>query len=73
MRKSTTVDADVVRFRTDIQARLRRRVLEAIEIVLEEELTEALGSKRHERSDERRGSSSAPCAAKPCASGLAAS
>jgi len=55
VRKTTTTEADVVRFRQDIQSKLRSRVLEAIETVLEEELTEALGCESHERTDGRRG------------------
>ncbi len=39
----------------DVQTLLRRRVLEAIEQVLEEELTEALGTGRYERQEARRG------------------
>ncbi len=35
---------------------MRRRILEAIEVVLEEELTEALGTGRYERGEARRGS-----------------
>ncbi len=38
----------------DVQTLLRRRVLEAIEQVLEEELTEALGTGRYERQEARR-------------------
>jgi hypothetical protein len=40
--------------RQDIQARLRERVREAIEATLDEELTAALGSVRHERTVVRR-------------------
>jgi len=53
--KGTTTEADVVRFRQDIQSKLRARVLEAIETVIEEELDEALGCRSHERTDARRG------------------
>ena len=55
MRKDTTGEADVIRLRQDISNLLRRRVLEAVESVLEEELTEALGIGRYERSEERHG------------------
>ncbi len=55
MRKGTTGEADVIRLRQDISSLLRRRVLEAVESVLEEELSEALGTGRYERSEERRG------------------
>jgi transposase-like protein len=55
MSKVITGEADVVQLRRDIGIQLRRRVLEAIEIVLEEELTAALGSSRYERSSIRQG------------------
>ena len=55
MRKGNTGQADVIRLRQDISTLLRRRVLEAVEAVLEEELAEALGTGRYERSEERRG------------------
>ena len=55
MPQITTPDSGLVAFRQDVHKLLRRRVLEAMEIVLEEELSEALGSARYERSDSRRG------------------
>ncbi len=55
MKKGTTTEANVIQFRQDIQLKLRGRVLEAIETVLEEELTEALGCASHERCEGRRG------------------
>jgi transposase-like protein len=55
MSKTTTAEADLLRLRQDVQALLRRRVLEAVELVLEEELTEALGTARYERGSGRRG------------------
>ena len=55
MRKGTTEEADVIPLRQDISSLLRRRVLEAVESVLKEELSEALGTARYERSEERRG------------------
>jgi transposase-like protein len=55
MEKGTTGEADVVRLRQDIQARLRVRVLQAVELVLEEEIAEALGTARYERAASRRG------------------
>ena len=55
MDKSTKQEAEAARFRQDIQSQLRTRVREAIEITLEEELAEALGCGRYERSGERRG------------------
>ena len=42
--KGTTGEADVIRLRQNIQDLLRRRVLEAVQTVLEEELSEALGT-----------------------------
>ena len=55
MSKGITSGADVVQLRRDIRTQLQRRVLEAIELVLEEELTAALGSSRYERSPVRQG------------------
>ncbi len=55
MSQGTTQAAEVIRLRQNIGALLRRRVLEAVQIVLEEELSAALGSKRYERSEDRRG------------------
>ena len=55
MSKTTTGEAEVLRLRQNVQSLLRRRVLEAIEVVLEEELTEALGTTRYERVATRRG------------------
>ena len=55
MPEITTPDAGLVAFRQDVHKLLRRRVLEAMEVVLEEELSEALGSSRYERSESRRG------------------
>ncbi len=55
IRNGTTGEAEVIRLRQDISSLLRRRVLEAVEAVLKEELSEALGSGRYQRSEERRG------------------
>ncbi len=55
MSKTTTGQAEVLRLRQSIQTQMRRRILEAIELVLEEELTEALGTGRYERGEARRG------------------
>jgi putative transposase len=55
MRKSIKQGPEAARFRQDIGSLLRRRVREAIEVVLEEELAEALGCGRYERSGERSG------------------
>ena len=55
MSKATTGEAEVLRLRQSIETQMRRRILEAIELVLEEELTEALGTGRYERGDARCG------------------
>ncbi len=55
MSKDTTGGADVIRLRRNVQDLLRRRVLEAVPTVLEEELSEALGTGRYERSEARHG------------------
>ena len=55
MKKATTGEAEVLRLRQSIEMQMRRRILEAIELVLEEELTEALGTGRYERRDARCG------------------
>ncbi len=44
MNEGTTQAAEVIRLRQHIGDLLRRRVLEAVQTVLEEELSEALGS-----------------------------
>ncbi len=55
MSEGTTSEAEVIRLRQSIETLMRRRILEAIEVVLEEELTEALGTGRYERGEARRG------------------
>jgi len=55
MNKGTTIEAEVIRLRRDVSSLFRRRILEAVELVLEEELSAALGTDRYERSEERRG------------------
>jgi transposase-like protein len=55
MQDSSTDPTTVLRFRQDIQHRLRDRVRQAIEETLEEELAEALGCGRHERTAGRTG------------------
>jgi hypothetical protein len=47
MPKIITPDSGLAAFRQDVHKLLRRRVLDAMEIVLEEELSEALGSNRY--------------------------
>ena len=55
MSKDTAIQADVIHLRQNIQDLLRRRVLEAVQTVLEEELSEALGTVWYERSEARQG------------------
>ncbi len=55
MSKSSTRQATVVEFRSAIQELVRSRVQEAIQIIVEEELAEALGCGPYERSGSRRG------------------
>ena len=56
MKKPTTSTSESVsEYRGFVQLRLRKQVLEAIEIVLDEELGQALGCGAYERSEERRG------------------
>ena len=56
MKKPTTISAESVsEYREFVELRLRKRVLEAIELVIEEELSQALGCGAYERSEERRG------------------
>ena len=55
MSEGTTSEAEVIRLRRNIETQMRRRILEAIELVLEEELTGALGTGRYERGAARRG------------------
>jgi len=55
MGEDTPTEPMVIRLRQDIQGLLRCKVLEAVQAVLEEELSEALGTSRYERSEGRRG------------------
>ena len=55
MSKDSTGEADGIRLRQNVQDRLRRRVLEAVQLVVEEELSAMLGSDRYERSQTRQG------------------
>jgi len=55
MSENTATAADVIELRQNIQDLLRRRVLEVVQAVLEEELSEALGTERYERSTTRQG------------------
>ena len=55
MTNGSTEEVPVVEFRSAIQELLRSRIQEAIQITLEEELTEALGCGPYERKGSRRG------------------
>ena len=55
MRKVTTNESEIVQFRQDVQTKLRQRVREAIETVLDEELAAALGCEAYQRCKGRRG------------------
>ena len=55
MQETTTKDAQVVQFRLDIRRLLQTRLREAVELVLEEELSSALGAPRYERLEGRLG------------------
>ena len=55
MKKPTTISKESVsEYREFVQLRLRKRVLEAIEVVLEEEVDQALGCRSYERAEDRR-------------------
>lgn len=45
----------LLQFRQDIEAQFRRHIREALEVSFAEEITAALGSDRHQRTDHRRG------------------
>ena len=56
MKKPTTISKESVsEYREFVQLRLRKLVLEAIEVVLEEEVDQALGCGSYERAEDRRG------------------
>ena len=55
MRKVTATESEIVQFRQDVQTKLRQRVREAIETVLDEELAAALGCEAPQRCKGRRG------------------
>ena len=55
MQEITTTRREIVRFRQGIQERLRMRILEVIEVLLDEELSEALGCEAYQRVEGRRG------------------
>ena len=53
--RDTSSKESVSEYREFVQLRLRKRVLEAIEVVLEEEVDQALGCRSYERAEDRRG------------------
>ena len=56
MRKPTTTTPESLsEYREFIELRLRKRVLEALEVMIDEELDHALGCRAYERSESRRG------------------
>ena len=55
MKENTTKGGEVVSLREHIRQLLCQRITEAVEVVLQEELEDALGCTRHERTPERRG------------------
>ena len=55
MKETNTTQATILQFRPDIEAQFRRKIREALEVALDEELAAALGSRRHERTEHRHG------------------
>ena len=55
MEETSTSPATILQFRQDIEGQFRRHIREALDVALAEELAAALGSDRHERTDQRRG------------------
>lgn len=55
MNETSTGPATILQFRQDIEEQFRRHIREALDVALAEELAGALGSNRHERTDQRRG------------------
>lgn len=49
------ITTTLLQFRQDIEAQLRQHIREALEVSFTEEITAALGSGRHERTEHRRG------------------
>ena len=48
-------EADIIQLRQDVKAQLQKRVLAAIQAVLDEEIAECLGVSKYERGDTRQG------------------
>ena len=55
MQETSTSPGTILQFRQDIEAQFRRHIREALDVALAEEIAAALGSDRHERTDQRRG------------------
>jgi len=55
MQETSTSPGTILQFRQDIEAQFRRHIREALDVALAEEIAVALGSDRHERTDQRRG------------------
>jgi hypothetical protein len=51
MQGTSTSQTTVLQFRQDIEAQFRRKIREALETPLAEELASAVGSQQHERTD----------------------
>jgi putative transposase len=55
MQETSTSPATILQFRQDIEAHFRRHIRKALDVALKEELSAALASGRHERTDRRCG------------------
>lgn len=55
MQETSTSQAAILQFRHDIEVEFRRKIREALDVALCEELAAALASNRHERTERRRG------------------
>ena len=55
MQETSTSPGTILQFRQDIEAQFRRHIREALDVALAEEIAGALGSDRHERTEQRCG------------------
>lgn len=55
MQETSTSQVTMLQFRQDLEGAFRRKIREALDVALREELAVALASERHERTDRRRG------------------
>src|SRR5438094_8335750 len=55
MQETSTRHGTILQFRQDIEAQFRRHIREALDVAPAEEIAAALGSDRHERTEQRRG------------------